>query len=271
MLSEGSPLIHEIANGTSAAVSNPYILTLISTFVATVAATAIVFLVEWQREQIKILAELNSARAILCSHMNHILTLKARYALPHFRQIAVNRERVKSSLSNGREGDEHRVIILEARDCLITLSHTPLKFYVPIEYISKHADKDVHTLSLLMAARQSIDSVASLVETRNQILDDIRNEKNDAARYARILGLPLTSAPVDTRLYDVIEALVESSDYALFYLHETMRRIESLAGKVLPLGFSEKVKPFKFVDSELSMFMPDIDEFRKKVFGNMPL
>lgn len=269
---EGSPVIREVLDAAAYGLSNPYLITLMTTFVAAIAATMIVFLVEWWREKNTILAELNAARSVLCAHIDEILNLKVKYLLPHARQIELVRTQTVARMNAPVPSGQISWVTIVHQDYMVTLMPSSLKEFVSIESISKHAAIDPDLLRLVMSSKQSIDVVNEMVILRNNILDEFRLSGNTPENNFKILGLPIPNGNViDARFYNTVNELVVSCDYALFFLYEAIRRIEKLSIRVLPKILSSKVKPLEFYGSELAKHMPDIKEYRKLIFGNKGL
>lgn len=229
-------------------------------------ASAVLLLNESRRRQRQSLAEFNAATAILGAHLTILINLKLQFAEPQFQEVRDLQALIDNTQQQPPRGRQGGPVRLELDKCVKLIPPYSDEFLVPFETISQHADKDAGILQLLIQSKEAFQNLRHYISQKNEITEEMRRAREDAASPAEkteVILCYLNRRPVDgsydDRLPSLSEAVLTTTDDALFFINKTYLALQDLAPKALPKRLHKNIAKVQIKDPQKRAAIPPND------------
>lgn len=213
----------------------------LSAFIGTAAAAGIIFYLSEQAKKRELLAAINMSIALMTAHINTLLNFKVQILLPlaeekkfinTFATYCLETMRLNPSI------DPEKPINLpvpQIKKLLQTIQHPALEFLVAIEKLSPFAERFPDAIVLAVKAKESMDSLQSMIETWRELVVEMRDyQLRGETGFLKFFGYQRVGDIIDTRVPDTIDNLVKEADAALFYLRLATEHLQEKSKNLLP-------------------------------------
>lgn len=213
---------------------------ILSAFIGTVGAAGIIFYLGQQQKKRDLLAAINMSIALMAGHTNTLLNFKVQLLKPlaEEKQFILTFANYCMETMRLNQPEPERPIKLpvpQIKRLLQTIHHPSLEFMVAIEKLSPFAEKFPQAIVLAVKAKESMDSLKSILSTWDALIAEMRQHQlAGKTGFLKFFGITPEGDIFDTRVPDTIDNMLKEADAALFYLRLATEELRSRSKEILP-------------------------------------
>lgn len=226
--------------------------TLVGSFAGAIGGAGVILLLEHQKDQEKILSDLNVAIAHLLGALTCLVNLKKDY-LKELEELKARRTELQGIIQR-EEGGRYNIGNLGIS------SNNVIEISQALQCLSHYGDVAGKGMLLGLMAQETIRTINDNLQQRNQMVVNVMQEMQadpSIKPYARFIGVSFNGKS-DNRFMGVTENILSYADEAIAFLNKVEFEIRSVAFKKLKAQYRKRVIKFSLT-KENEQFLP-VDE-----------
>jgi hypothetical protein len=223
-----------------------------TTALGAIVGAVIIFGLEANREQEKIIGNLNSCLAFLISHLDFLIKIKRDICIPRDSEINV----FLDTLSQNSNQPEKICRILNI------IPNPEREFGINLNEISSYI-KDQKLTSLfsgLVKLREFLSQIHLIVERLNKKIEFFVEQEPSRELQEKIFGLEQRSGVVDDTFLNFHRELSININHALYCTDNLLKNYHSIAQKNLWMWKRKKLTSFIEIDEEARKLIPSAED-----------
>lgn len=202
--------------------------------------------IEQSKKKEKTLCQLNAAIAQCIGIITDLMNLKSQRVLPSNIEIDKNIENINNGIRT-----------VSFKESSLHISHSAYKYDLPIQFFSNHTNIAPDAFLLSIKFGQSLDQVSSIIEFKNNIIDEIQKDLSTPdERIKKTLGIEVDGKR-DNRFVSANRGLQESVDYALFFGRLCIKKLIKVGIQNTPKKMHKHIITFEVLDSFKDLLPPE--------------
>ena len=232
------------------------IIPLASTFFGAVAGSMTIIIVEWWRQRIRLLADINASIAIFGNLLNTLINVKRQFILELTNHYAADIQKYNAlqAMKKLNPNPAEPVVVsfspyLKRYDCPM------LYVEAPLEKIFAEAHKGAaRTVQIITQAKTAVKEIEVASERWNEMIEKVQGMNNED-RQSFYWGQPIASGVADTYYEDMVRCLQLYTDDGLFFSKRSVTALQKLGQQALPFWLKKRVGKI-IMDEKSTLLMP---------------
>ena len=233
------------------------IIPLASTFFGAVGGSMTIIAVEWWRQRMRLLADINASIAIFGNLLNTLVNIKGQFILEltGYYESDVQKFQALQVMKKLNPNPSEPVVVsfspyLKRYDC-------PMLFVdAPLERIFAEAHKGAaRTVQIITQAKTTVKEIEVVCGRWNEMIEKMQSmPENDRGKF--YFGQPISTGVADTCYPDTVQCLKLYTDDALFFANRSVTALQKLGQQVLPFWLKKRVGKIIMDDERHKSLMP---------------